>query len=423
MPELIILIVTLLLLILVVLWGHFLSVKNIPMVAKDSQRDDANIQLYYEHKAEIERDYQQGSLDEESYQYLLAELDNVLLQDMSASQSNSIDSTSKAKSFHILWPITLSLFILIFSFTHYTYSGAYEQLMQPQVSNQNPPEHDSGIDESKVEAMRALKELTEKEPENSNAWYSLGQAFVAMGEYEKALEAFEQVLNIEGEQADIIGAQAQALYYANNQKITPEVQTYIDKALALDPKDASTNILLGMHNFMQQAYSAAITHWQLVVDSHAQNVNVEALNQAIAEAKNRLSLTGNKEALTTEQTLSSDSPQLQLHITLSDDILEKLSQGADKTVFIYAVPATGGRMPVAAVKIKASDLPAQVVLDNTRAMSPQANLSSVDAVNIYAVVSNQGSVGMKSGDYKAEKINVDVNTNGLIELTIDTVIP
>ena len=55
------------------------------------------------------------------------------------------------------------------------------------------------------------------------------------------------------------------------------------------------------------------------------------MEQAIAEAKSRLSLTGNKEALPAGNSQSNDSPQLQLHITLSDAILEKLSQGADKT--------------------------------------------------------------------------------------------
>lgn len=434
MPELIILIVALVLLILVVVWGHFLSSKNVSLSSDEHLRDDANIQLYHEHKAEIEKDFQQGRLDEENYQYLLAELDKSLLQDMAVTETSSIESMSKAYSFKVIWPITLSLFVLVFSFTLYSYSGAYEQLIQPQFSNESssPQPHERDIDESKVAALRALKTVTENEPENSNAWYSLGQAFVEMGEYEKALESFDKVLNIEGEKADIRGAQAQALYYANNQKITPEVQTYIDKALSLNPQDASTNILLGMHNFMQEDYQKAINHWQLVIDASKQNVNVTALNQAIAEAKNRLSLKGKEgiasassesSGIETENKIKSDSPQLNLSIELSDEILEKLSQGEDKTVFVYAVPANGTRMPVAALKIRASDLPTEVILDNTRAMSPQANLSSVSAVNIYAVVSNQGSVGMKSGDYKAEKLNVDVNTQTLISLTIDTIIP
>ena len=419
----IIIIVALLLLILAVVWGHFLNVKNIALSTEDHQRDEANVQLYYEHKAEIEKDYQQGRLDEENYLYLLAELDKSLLQDMSAPENAKLATVAKVKSFKIIWPLSLSLFVLVFSLTLYSSSGAYEQLMEPQASNESPLHGSSGVDENKVAALRALKTTTENEPENSNAWYSLGQAFVGMGEYQKALEAFDTVLSIEGEQADVIGAQAQAVYYANDQKITPEVQAYIDRALALDPSEASTNILLGMHNFMAKNYQLAIKHWQLVINSNKQNVNVEALSQVIDEAKNRLTLSGEELDNTAATQVDDGSPQLKLSIDLSEEIVERLSQGEDKTVFIYAIPTNGSRIPVAALKIRASDLPTDVVLDNSRAMSPQANLSSVEAVNVYAVVSNQGSVGMKSGDFKAEALNVDVNTSDVLTLTIDTVIP
>ena len=408
-----------------VVWGHFLQSKNVTISTNEHVRDDANVQLYHEHKAEINKDYQQGRLDEESYQYLLAELDKILLQDMSASE-NIPEAAPTHRSFNIIWPITLSLFVLVFSFTLYTYSGAYEELMQPQVSSESAATlHEGDIDEDKVAALRQLKALTEKEPENSNAWYSLGQAFVGMGEYEKALESFDQVLAIEGEKADVIGAQAQALYYANNQKITPKVQTYIDKALSLDPNDASTNILLGMHHFMGQHYQSAIIYWQRVVKHNQKSVNVIALNQAIDEAKNRLALTGEESTTQVEQEIKAEinSPQLTLAISLSEELLEKLSQGGDKTLFVYAIPASGSRMPLAALKIKASDLPTEVVLNNSRAMSPQANLSSVPTVHIYAVVSQQGSVGMNPGDFKAEKLNVDVNTQTPLSLTIDTIIP
>jgi hypothetical protein len=102
------------------------------------------------------------------------------------------------------------------------------------------------------------------------------------------------------------------------------------------------------------------------------------------------------------------------------DIVQKFE---DKIVFVYAVPVNGTRMPVAAVKIKASDLPTTIILNNARAMSPQATLSSVDEVNIYAVVSKTGGVGIKSGDFKAEKTAVNVNTTKPISLVIDIIVP
>ncbi|MFT7431130.1 MAG: cytochrome c-type biogenesis protein CcmH, partial [Colwellia sp.] len=57
---------------------------------------------------------------------------------------------------------------------------------------------------------------------------------------------------------------------------------------------------------------------------------------------------------------------------------------------------------------------------NKNAMSPASNLSSVSEVHIYAVVSQQGSVGIKSGDYKAELKNISVGNTETISLIVDS---
>ncbi|MBL4942246.1 MAG: c-type cytochrome biogenesis protein CcmI, partial [Colwellia sp.] len=53
---------------------------------KQNVRDETNVELYKEHKTEIERDFSDGAIDEENYQYLLAELDKSLLQDITAAE-------------------------------------------------------------------------------------------------------------------------------------------------------------------------------------------------------------------------------------------------------------------------------------------------------------------------------------------------
>jgi cytochrome c-type biogenesis protein CcmH len=102
-----------------------------------------------------------------------------------------------------------------------------------------------------------------------------------------------------------------------------------------------------------------------------------------------------------------------------------LSQGDDKTVFIYAISAdtSRGRMPLAAVKLVASDLPITIVLNDASAMTPQAKLSDVDTVHIYAVVSASGGAGIKSGDFKAELNNVAVTTTEQLNLVISNIVP
>jgi len=430
MIELIITIVVFLLLILIVIWGHFLRANQTKAAPVENLRDETNVRLYHEHKAEIEKDYQEGGIDEENYQYLLSELEKGLLQDIEQNsteeQQFQKNKTLTTKPLSLLWPVFISLFVFAFSFGFYLKSDGYEQL-NAQEGEVNKQGHQSLDKEQQLNVqIQALKNKIEQDPEDANTWYELGQILVGVGDFDNAINAFDRVIDIEGEHADILGAKAQANYYRNDQKIDENVQALIDRALALDPADPSTNILLGMHNFMNQNYQHAIDYWQRVVDSGRKTVNIGALKEAIAEAKNRLSLTGTSpvNAIKGEKNDESEQgPQLSLNVSLSDEINDILSQSEDKVVFVYAVPANGTRMPVAAVKIKASDLPTTIVLNNARAMSPQASLSSVEAVHIYAVVSKTGGVGIKSGDFKAEIKDINVSTTEPLELVVNTIVP
>jgi len=431
MPELIILIVVFLLLILIVVWGHFIKQNNSTTIVNNSQRDDTNVSLYHEHKSEIEDDFKQGRIDDENYQYLIAELDRSLLQDIEVNKKASTDDVVKSKTLSIVWPVTLTLFVLIFSFWMYSYNGAYKQLSQP-LNTPNQQAHNSVSQDDQAQQMithiKSLIDLTRAEPENSDAWFELGQTFISIGEFSKAAESFDKVIAIEGETAELFGAKAQAYYYRDNQTLSNDVQQLIDQALTLDPTDASTNILLGMHNFINESYPTAIKHWETVINSNKTNVDSQALSEAVTEAKNRLQQANNRQSTqppTYNKQQAVSGPQITVNVDMSDTIKKELIQGYDKTVFIYAVSADAkhGRMPVAAVKLKASDLPVTVVLDDSKAMTPQAKISDVPAIHIYAVISASGSVGIKSGDFKAESLNTDVLLTEPVSLLIDTIVP
>ncbi|PKI14145.1 c-type cytochrome biogenesis protein CcmI [Colwellia sp. 12G3] len=424
-----------LILLLLMVWRPFFKQKSQDVLVDSSLRDETNVRLYHEHKKEIEKDYGEGGIDEENYQYLLAELDNTLLQDIESTSKN-VSVATNTKSYSPFWPLGLSVFIIIFSVALYNKQGSYKLITELPAGHgqQEAMSQEKMLKQRENEAMAHIEKLQqhiESNPEDSEAWYNLGQTYVAVGGFDEAVAAFSQVIKIEGEHADILGAIAQALYYKNDQKISDQVQDYIDKALALDINDAATNILLGMHNFIGENYQLAITHWQRVIDANNQGVNITALKEAVAEANNRLgqsatSTAGNSVSQSAtnsaDKTQAVAGPQLKVSVSISDEVAKQLAQGEDRVVFIYAVPTNGQRMPLAAVKMKASDLPTVIVLNNSQAMSPTNNLASVEKVHVYAIVSMQGGVGIKSGDYKAQALGVDVNSSETLELIVNTLV-
>jgi cytochrome c-type biogenesis protein CcmH len=393
---------------------------------KSNIRDETNVQLYTEHKAEIEKDFSDGGIDEENYQYLLAELDNSLLQDIEAAEKKSKVIVS-SKRFSVLWPLSLSLFIIAFSITLYLKQGTLTALIAtPSIEQSNQQDQMSDDQRAQVQQeqvmayIKKLQQHLEKNEDDGEAWYNLGQTLVSAGEFPMAITAYEQVIRIEGEQADLLGAIAQAHYYRKNQQIDEQVQNFIDRALALDVNDPSTNILLGMHNFIGKEYEKAIGYWQRVIDAKRQGVNSNALQEAVKEAKSRLGLPDTADNEPVQPTV--EGPKLSVSVSLSNDVVQQLAKGEDRIVFVYAIPTDGQRMPLAAVKLMASDLPKVITLSNDNAMSPANNLSSVSAVNIYAIVSKLGGVGIKSGDFKAEIQNIAVDNTETINLIVDSLV-
>lgn len=411
-------------LLLSMIWRPFFSQKKSPVEVEGKLRDETNVRLYHEHKAEIEKDYQEAKIDEENYQYLLAELDNSLLQDIENTESTASKNSANNKTYSPFWPLGLSLFVVFFSFVVYQQQGSFLSITEP-----SPTEGSSGTKQNgnsqqnqALAQINQLKNYIKNNPQNGEAWYNLGQSYVAIGGFTEAISAFKQVVAIEGEHADLYGAIAQALYYQNQQKITAEVQEYIDRALALDVNDASTNILLGMHNFIAENFQGAISYWQIVINANNPGVNINALKEAVTEARYRLNENTTDALKQLDSNNNISGPQLKINVSLSEGVIAQLANQDDRVVFVYAVPTNGQRMPLAAVKMKASDLPDVIVLNNSQAMSPANTLSSVKNAHVYAIVSKEGGVGIKSGDYKAEALNVDVNQSDTLELVVDELV-
>ena len=412
-------ILSLIVIALLIVWRIFSSSKDTVGAENINIRQETNVTLYHEHLAQLETDLAEGSIEQDSYLQLKAELDKTLLQD--ANSTRTLNEEQNTRSW--LWPLVIALSVVSFSFFSYMKLGSY-QLLNTPVAIESTDHSQLTPEQMLAFRLQQLEQVVADEPENAEAWFSLGQAYISVGKFDNAIAAFDKVMEQVGEHAEILGPKAQAMYYKNDQQIDAGVQRVIDQALALDSLDPATNILLGMDSFSHQDFAKAVQYWEVVLNSERPGISTDALADAVEEAKNQLRLSNESAPLVNDNKTSDMSlPHLTVEVSLASSLQEQLISGDDKTVFIYAIAADGPRMPLAAVKIKTSDLPVTIVLDDSQAMTPQMRLSSVNKVHIYAVVSMQGSVGIKSGDFKAEMLNVDTMTKTPITMEISIQVP
>ncbi|MGB1297757.1 MAG: c-type cytochrome biogenesis protein CcmI [Psychrobium sp.] len=394
------------LLALLILWWPYARNSNI-QAKSDSSRQDANKESYLSSLEKIDTQLEEGRIDQSQYDELKAELGRKLIQE--SAQTTEL----QVKSHSIMLPLILSGLMISGSVYMYLKIGSSQQIEQAMTQN----EQSKSQQQKFLQALKVLEDKVAENPDNSEMLFNLAHFYISAQQFDKAVAAFNKLIEMVGEHAEFIGPQAQALYYKNDQKMNDEIQALIDRALALDPNDVSTLVLQGMDNFVNGNYGPAIVLWQRVINNGRPGTDVEALTNAINNAKQRLEMTGQPMPEIEEVTISNSG--VDVEVSISDALVGKFTP--EQTIFIYAIASEGPRMPLAAVKLTAGDLPLSIRLDDTRAMTPAGKISQHKQVRLFAVISQTGSPGIKSGDLHGMIERADVDNKKPYSLVIDKV--
>ena len=268
-----------------------------------------------------------------------------------------------------------------------------------------------------------LEQAVRDHPDQAQGWYLLARSYMSLQRFEQAALALEELMRLEGRQPGILAQQAQAWYFVDQRQLTPRVQTLIDEALAQDVNQAAARGLLGIHAFDQGRYQLAIEHWQKALLSVQDQENEQAIREGIAEAQARLGIQAPAESPTelAEATPVASAPELTVAVDIAADL--KAQTHPEDTVFVFARALEGPPMPLAAVKLTVADLPTQITLNNSQAMIPARNLSSVQEVILSARVAKAGSPQAQSGDLQTSFGPIAVTHKELISLEINQVVP
>jgi len=168
-------------------------------------------------------------------------------------------------------------------------------------------------------------------------------------------------------------------------------------------------------------HKLALQHWErlmpLVEDDPESRDRVASL---IAMAREKAGLPPKAETAGQKAPVA-DSPAVKVRVTLSPELQSRAQP--DDSLFIYARALQGPRMPLAAARMKVEDLPLEVTLDDSGAMTPQMKISNFDQVVVGARISRSGNAITASGDLKGEVSPVKVGADGMVEILIDMVVP
>jgi hypothetical protein len=263
-----------------------------------------------------------------------------------------------------------------------------------------------------------LEKSVKRDPRDVEAWLALGRAHRIAREFPQAATAYEAALKLDSRNADAWADYADALASASGRSLLGKPAEAIGKAIAIDPTHLKGLWLAASLDLEQQKYSEALAKWQrLRAALPAGSPDAAIIDDNIREAK-QLAGAAPEPA---KQSVVRGAARIEGTVDLDPKLRTAVSQGM--TLFIVAKPAQGRGPPYAAMRLAVGNWPVRFSLDDSMAMLPSQNLSSVDSVLVEARVSLTGDAISHSGDPIAPSQLVQTRGASHLSLRISQKVP
>lgn len=384
-----------------------------PAASREQDEPDhgrSNVQVYREQLAELERDWNQGVVSEPEYRSSRDELTRRLLEDADAASTTAtvekgsdtvVAGSSRGQRRWLA--VGLALYLSLAGLGLYGWLGQ-PMALDPLALSEGEPDH--AIDPAKLADMVAkLEERLKDEPQQVDGWVMLARVQRARDRLEEADKAYARALSLSAND-DVAIERAEVLARLRG-GFNGEPWRIIEQVIKADPEHVNARLLAGSAAYAEGRYAVALQHWgQVQGRLPAGSPEAPALQEAMQQARAKLGSSAPVSAAARISGRVTLAPQLASRVAPTD------------TVFIYATPAQGSRMPLAIARVTVSQLPYSFVLDESSAMNPQATLAGQQEVTVRARISSTGDAMPKPGELGVVKTPVKVGTQDL-ELRIE----
>ena len=389
-----------------VLWPLWRTSARQPMSVRQ-----ANLSVFRDQFAELERDLELGVLDASQYESARNELERRLLEDVGDQGTGPAAASLRSSR---LVGLAIGVCIPVVAGLLYWRLGSPDALQPAKHAAVDP----SSITPEQFEAMtRKLAARMAANPADATGWLMLGRAYKALQRFPEAAKALAEADKRRPDNLEIMMELAEVQALAQGRDLEGEPRRLVERALQLDPNNARALALAGAAAFARKDYKAALGYWerlQQVVPADSELA--QALARGIDEARRLSGVKPKAQALSgAERHPEAIRGEVRLAAAL------KQQAAADDTVFVFVRAADGPRLPLAVLTTKVKDLPTRFQLDDSQAMTPTLKLSGFSRVIVSARVSKSGGATPQPGDLQGASGVVAPGAAGLV-VTIDSVV-
>ena len=384
-------------------------------------REEINKAIYYGKVEDLQADLEKGLLDQEEYDHALADLQKTLLQDAQTAESKQAQSSGNA-----LITLFVTLLLPIVAFL------TYQQVSTGQFTNNvNVQQANSSVPQTLETSIATLEQKLKDKPDSVEGWKMLGQSYFVMQRYDSAKQAYIKALDLVNQSdPELLVLTAEASAYSNKELFSDYEKSLLRKALSINPNHQRGLWYSGYAAYTSANFDAAVKYWQsllALVPTDRPEVK-ESLVKFLDDARVRAGLAPMTESTAGGETVASvqnESDQART-IKVSVQLNEKINQQANSndTLFIYARPVEGPKMPLSLSRMTVASLPVTVTLTKEMAMMQNMTIDSFDKVEVLARISKSGQAITQKGDLISRSAIVDFtqNQSASVSLDIDSIV-
>ena len=385
----------------------------------------ANAAVYRDQMVELDREFVMGNLNYEELKAARDELSQRLLADATADDAfNEPLSPAMPVVWRKPWlAVCLLVFVVpVASVLMYSVLGEPAAL-DPMALKQGVDNSAEVTPEKLTEMATALTRRLQDEPNSIEGWVMLGRVQRARAHFEEAAEAYGKALALSRDD-NLSIERAEVLAQKNGGSFAGEPWSIIQRVLTADPHHLNALFLAGSASYAEMNYQTALRYWERAREVvPTDSPDAPELDRAIAEARDKMGLPAiPPRAAIQQETVASKAALAASSISGRVSLVKELKGlvAATDTVFVYATPVSGSRMPIAILRTTADKLPLDFVLDDSMAMSPAVKLSGMDEVTVRVRISKSGQATAQSNDYGVSLTPVKPGSKGLNLMVRDT---
>jgi len=223
-----------------------------------ADRKAANLAIFRDQLAELEREQAEGTLAEADYQQARSELQKRLLEEVDRSNDEE-QPASQA-------PTRKTAIVLLLALPLLALAG-YALLGNPRGLDPAQTMAQPKMSPDQINAMvEKLAAKVAANPDDLQGWLMLARSYKVLGRYEEAIKAYARAEKEVAKDPDLLASYAETIAMAGgDQGLQGKPTQLVEKALKLDPKHGHSLFLAGASAMERGDRKAAIGYWEALL--------------------------------------------------------------------------------------------------------------------------------------------------------------